>query len=159
MMVGPVDKSSRKSGSMFSYLDELHLGGIEEKIRDGQFVDGEELARALQAHGLRAPSDVVLAYLCQYLRGKVKRPRGRPRPSDLDRRYRDMVVSGSYRRNLAWLEKRKNSDGDNMGWSLLQGADFWQGTRAEKAARMVARRFLGGAESWRRVQNIASSHK
>ena len=143
----------------FSYLDELHLGGIERKIRDGVFVDGAELAAALRHHGPRPIPEPVLDYLCRYLKDEVDRPSGRPARPEVERRRLEMFVRWAYRRNLAWLQKRKKRYGDLKGWLRIQGSDFWMGPPSEKDARMAARRFWYAADSWRTVVNLSSSRK
>ena len=143
----------------FSYLDELHLGGIERRIAAGEYVDGAELADALGRHGQRPIPEPVLDYLCRYLKDEVDRPSGRPAMLEVERRRQEMFVRWAYRRNLAWLQKRKKRYGDLKGWSQIQGSDFWVGPPSEKAARMAAFRFWYGARSWRTVVNLSSSRK
>lgn len=148
---------SKGGGADFSWLNEYHLGGIEQKLKAGKYVDGEELARALHLHGQRPIPQPVLDYLCALLKGKVKKPKGRPARPNLLTRQQNMIIRWSYRRNFAWLRARKKSYGHLDGWPALQGTNFWKGPASEKAARMTAARFGYGAESWRSVLNINSS--
>lgn len=143
----------------FSYLDELHLGGIERRIAAGEYVDGAELSDALRRHGQQPIPPEVLDYLCRYLKDEVDRPSGRPTMPEVERRRQEMFVRWAYRRNLAWLQKRKKHYGDLKGWLRIQGSDFWKGPPSEKAARMAARRFWYAADSWRTVVNLSSSRK
>ncbi len=145
--------------SKFACLDELHLGGIELELEAGEFVAGDDLALALRGHGLRPLSEPVLDYLCRYLNGEIKPPKGRrPDPPSLKQRQ-FMIVTGLYHRNLTWLQKRKKRHGHLNGWSAIRKADFWQGPPSEIAARMTARRWWYNTESWRTVVNIASSQQ
>lgn len=155
-MSDDVEDKRAQSEHRFAHLDELHLGGVERKIENGVFVGGTELADALRHHGPRPIPDAVLDYLCRYLRGEVKRPGGRPTMPEVERRRLEMFVRWTYRRNLAWLQKRRKRYGHLDGWPRIRGTDFWRGPPSEKAARMAARRFWHGAESWRTVVNRSS---
>jgi hypothetical protein len=147
----PIRKSDR-----FSYLNELHLGGIQRRIAAGDYVDGAELAAALREHGARPLPPDVLNYLCRLLEDDVPKPKGRKGwknapPAD-ELRY-NMVVRGLYKRHLDRLTERTHRYGKPAGWTKLDGS------AGKIAARIVAKRYLSGAESWRTVQNIASSRK
>lgn len=147
----PIDRN--ENPGRFAYLDELHLGGIERSIAAGEYVDGIELAAALRKHGSRPIPSAVLDYLCQYLEDAINKPKGRKPWPKADRHRLDMIVSGLYHRYLDHLTDRKRRYGHPAGWT---GFDF---TPAEIAARLVARRFHYGEESWRTIQNIASARK
>lgn len=147
------DDQGQAGARRFAYLDELHLGGIERQLAAGEYVDGSELAAALRRHELRPIPPKVLDYVCRLLEGKVPKPNGRkPLPRvEVDRG--DMIIRGLYRIYLSRLKERTQLYGRPAGWTKLDG------TAAEIAARIVAKRFLYGPESWRTVQNIASSRK
>ena len=140
----------------FAYLGDHHLGGIERCIAAGAYVDGSELASSLRNHGTRPIPTAVMDYLCRFLEGFFSKPRGRKGWQGWPRAERlklDMIVTGSYRRNLKRLTDRRDRYGHPAGWTRLEG------TPGEIAARIVAKQFLFGEESWRSVQNIASSRK
>lgn len=137
----------------FSHLNAFHLGGVERDINAGKYVEPGELAEALRKHGELPISPEVMDYLCRFLEGRVQKPKGRKPWPDVEKRRFHMVCRGLYRIYLDHLTERKRQYGHPAGWTNLDG------TPAEIAARIVAKRFLYGAESWRRIQNIASSHK
>lgn len=73
-------KIAKKGGGInFSHLNAFHLGGIERKIDAGEYVDGTELGSALREHGQQPIPPKVLEYLCRFLEGQLKKPRG-PKP-------------------------------------------------------------------------------
>jgi len=137
----------------FSHLNNLHMGGIERDLKAGKYVEPEVLAAALRKHGSQPIPPEVLDYLCRFLEGSVPIPKGRKPWPKFDRQRFETLVAGLYRRYLERLTDRKRLYGQPAGWTKLDG------TPAEVAARIVAKRFMYGAESWRRVQNIASSRK
>lgn len=146
-------KNATNGSSKFAYLDELHLVGIEKEIAADKYVSAADLSSALRKHGSRPIPSAVLDYLCDLLEGKVRKPKGRPgRPAFEIRRWH-MVIRGLYKLRQRWLNERKRRYGHPAGWTNLDMA------AAEIAARLVAKYYLSGPESWRRVQNIASSHK
>jgi hypothetical protein len=137
----------------FDYLNELHLVGIEESVAAGKYVSAEDLSSALRKHGARPISPAVLDYLCNMLEGNVAKPKGRKGLPEFEARRWHMVIRGHYQNRRRWLEERKDRYGHPTGWTKLDG------TAAEIAARIVAKRWLSGPDSWRTVQNIASSRK
>ena len=130
-----------------------YLARIEGYIASGRFVDGPELAHALRGNGFRPMTAPVLDYLCRYLEGKVERPKGRKPDDPLVTRRRNMVIRGYYRYYKEYLTERKHRYGKPAGWTKYDCPP------AEIAARMVAKLYLSGEESWRSVQNIDSSQK
>jgi len=147
-------KTAEKGGGTdFSWLNAFQLGGVERKIDAGEYVDGAELSSALRKHGQQPISPEVLDYLCRYLEGQIEKPRGRKLLPGAEIRRNHMIIRGYYRIYLDRLTDHKRCLGRSAGWTKLG----W--TPAEMAARIVAKRFMYGAKSWRRVQNIASSHK
>ena len=153
------DDRSLASDHRFAHLDELHLVGIENRVAKGEYVSAGELAAALRKHGSRPIPSCVLEYLCRLLEGKVTKPKGRKALPILEMRRRRMVIGHFYRRYLTWLRNRKARYGHLDGWPRIRQASWWRGPPNERAARMVALQFGYGAESWRCVQNIASSQK
>ena len=137
----------------------LHMDRVQLMLERGEYVDGKLLAEGLRDHGNQPIPPDVLKYLCRFLEGKEKKRRGRkPTPEAFDRQMQ-MIMQWFYTRNLKWLLARKKHFGHLNGWPSIREADFWQGPPNEIAARMVARRFSYGAESWRGVQNQISSLK
>ena len=100
---------------------------------------------------------VSLTKPCSYLEGEITAPRGRKPMVIADHRLRQMILRHYYKRYLGWLKRRKARYGCLDGWSPMRQADWWQGPPNERAARMVAHRWLSGVESWRRVHNVISS--
>ncbi len=158
-MAKKADSPSRAPDQMFAHLDELHLKGIERRVAEGEYVSAEELVAALRKHGSRPLPPAVLEYLCRLLEGKVAKPKGRKALPSVEKRHRRMIVRHFYLRNLAWLQDRKARYGHLDGWPSIRQAKWWQGPPNERAARMVAERISYGAESWRDIQNEASSQK
>jgi len=142
---------------MFAHLDALHLDGIERRVVAGEYVDPEELAKALRRHGSRPIPPDVLEYVCRFLEGRVSKPRGRQAVPPFERRRWRMIMRSFYERYLRWLQGRKARYGHLEGWSAIREASWWLGPPHERAARMVARRLGHGAESWRSVLNEISS--
>ena len=125
-----------KSGSeRFSYLDELHLGGIEQRILAGEYVDGNDLAETLRKNGSRPIGNTVLDYICRYLEGAIEKPKGRKPQPALERQRLNMIISGVYQNYFDHLSDRAGRYGHPAGWTNLEY------TPAELAARLVARRF------------------
>ena len=137
----------------------LHMDRVHLMLERGEYVDGELLAEALRDHGDQPVPPDVLNYLCRFLEGKAKKPRGRKPIPEFHVRWKQMKMKAHYERYLEWLQARKKRLGHLNGWPRIREADFWQGPPNEIAARMVARRYLDGTESWRDVQNKISSRK
>lgn len=133
---------------------------IKKCLEKGEYIDGEFLSKALRNdHHFNNLDPIILKYLCDYLDGKIKLPRGKkPEDGNLVNR-RNMFIRYKYARCLKWLQNRRKKYGHLKGWPMLHEADFWQGPPNERAARMAARRHFHGAESYRRIQNIISSQK
>jgi hypothetical protein len=147
------DIPKRIQTGKFAYLDDLHLGGIERQLAAGEHVEAAELVFALRKHGQRPIPPVVLDYICRMLEGRVRKPKGRRAQPELVRRRLRMLIGGIYRDYLARLEERRHKFGAPAGWTRLEYSP------GELAARIVAKNYLGRPESWRTVQNIASSRK
>jgi hypothetical protein len=138
---------------------EFRAGRFENlvlKLGRGEHVNGDALALALRSNPDVPVPPVVRDYLCRYLEGTVRKPRGR-RPGGPFQTVRDTCAALLYEQYLAWLKRRKRRFGLD-GWPALQGADWWQGPPHERAARMVARRWFRN-RPWEHVRNIVSSQK
>jgi hypothetical protein len=141
------------------FYAEFHTGTFENlsrKLGRGEHVSGDELALALRSNPDVPVPPVVRDYLCRYLEGKVRKPRGR-KPGGAVQLVRDADAAALYERYLSWLQRRKRRFG-LVGWPALQCADWWQGPPHERAARMVARRWFPN-HTWEHVRNIVSSQK
>ena len=137
----------------------FHAGTFENltrKLGRGEHVSGDELALALRSHPEAPVPPVVRDYLCRYLEGKVRKPRGR-KPGGAVQLIRNACAAPLYERYLAWLKRRERRFGLG-GWPALQGADWWQGPPHERAARMVAKRLFRN-HNWEHVRNVVSSQK
>ena len=146
-------------GNRFPHMKVDHLHGLAERITAGEFIDGPELAERLRGHSFQPIPDTVLDYLCRYLEGTIEKPKGRKPASQLERRRLNMIIGGVYRNYLAFLAERKRRYGHPVGWlkrCSTPSSPLLDRPPAEIAARLVARKFLHGEESWRTVQNISS---
>ena len=132
---------------------------VEEKLEEGAYVDADLLIEGLRDNDGHGLPPIVLDYVCRFLKGEVKKPRGRKELPPTLASTRDLIFTGLYQRYYTWLKNRKRRYGHLNGWSLIREADFWQGPPNEIAARMLARKFSYGADSWRSVRNIISSSK
>ena len=129
-----------------------YLEHIAERMESGD-ISGSELADVLQREGSGAIPDVLLDYLCRFVTGNIKKPRGRPPLPRIGKRQFDMVITGFYSRYTQKLIKRKVREGRAAGWTHMTYSP------SELAARIVAKNFYYGEESWRSVQNIASKYR
>ena len=129
-----------------------HLEHVTKRIESGDNVGGSELADILRSEAAGEIPDIVLEYLCQFLTGNVEKPRGRPPWPPVDKRRHHMIIYVAYRRYTDRLIKRQSREGRTAGWTDLPY------TPAEMAARIVARNWYYGEESWRSVQTISSNY-
>lgn len=134
----------------FADMEVDYLTGLEKRITAGVYIDGPEIAERLRGHGSRPIPDTVLDYLCRYLEGTIDKPKGRKPLPKLERRRLDMIIGGLYRRYFETLMERKRRCGHHAGWTNLEYPP------GEMAARLVARYYYYGEDSWHTVQNIAS---
>ncbi len=140
-------------------IEVLWMNHAQEMLKRSEYVDGELLAKAIRCNGNQPiPSD-VLEYLCRFLEGKEALTKGRKPVPRYHVNQMLMIMGGIYDKNLRWLKARRKKYGHLEGWSSIRKSNFWQGPPNEIAARMVARKFSYGAESWRSVQNRISSRR
>ena len=130
-----------------------HLEHVTKRIRSGDFVSGPELAEVLRREAAGQIPGVLLEYLCRFLTGNIKKPRGRPPLPPNFKRQRDMIIHGLYRYYAEYLIKRKARGGKAAGWTRLSYPP------AEIAARIVARYHYHGECSWRSVQTLSSAYR
>lgn len=126
------------------------------RMKMGGHVSPEQLADFLEHNrGKPIPSEVY-DHMLRALRGSIGHPRGRKR--ELQTYYRIGVAPLMYRRYVSWLEKRQKRSG-LKGWSCIQNKPWWQGSPAERAARMTMQQLGWRNVTVRHIQNIASSYK
>jgi hypothetical protein len=130
------------------------LPNLERSIADGKVPSAAELAAVLEANSEKPLPAWFIAMLVEGLRGKLKRPRGRPKDSYLSDTHFE-IAKWKYQLYLAWLQKREASSGLE-GWSAVRGKDWWAGPPHERAARIVTARWLKHM-SWRAFLNRISS--
>lgn len=155
----PTEKSNGPIRKPFRAIKRPLPGTIDfmaAEIVEGRYVSPETLSRALANHTGPLPHP-VRDLICRYLEGKVEKPRG-PKSAGEIERMRRVLAAQDYRRIQNWLRERKKRCGLD-GCMALRQASWWQGPPAERAARMVAKRWFGGRIQWRHVQNIVSSEK
>ena len=110
----------------------------ESRIADGEVPTGSQLAQLLSANGGRALPPWLLDHLCCHLRGEVRRKPG-PKTLSAQEELEIAAALQPYGKLLAWLQKRKRSQGLN-GWSCIRKADWWRGPPHERAKRMIQER-------------------
>lgn len=132
------------------------LGQVTQEIEAGKYVDGKVLAAALRVNGQRPIRPVVLDYLCRYLEGSVKPPKGPQQWAShtaLERQIFEQKIANVYHYYKRKFTERRHRYGSRAGFP---GFDC---TPAELAGSITARAWLGHANRYRHVQNIASSRK
>jgi hypothetical protein len=134
--------------------------GLLRKLERGEHLPGEQLADALIRNRGQPIPDRLLDYLAAYLRGSIKRRRGR-KAGGAVAEIRDSLAVLLHDRYMLWLHERERRLGLG-GWSCVRGADWWEGPPHERAARMTVRhmrRYRLPACDWRHVLNLISSRK
>ena len=144
------NRDSSRSRRKFKFEIDL-MAWLEGRISTGDYIDSSELASLLRQHGSRPIPEPVLEYICGHLEGTIEKPKGRKPMPAVERQRLDTIISGLYQIYLDHLSERARRYGIPAGWTNLTY------TPAELAARLVARRFHYGEQSWRTVQNIAST--
>lgn len=132
-----------------SFSMELNWTVIERNVANAECISKEEATEILQQDGVDNLSAETRDYLCRARDGKITKPRGRQRFRGLPRvifNWQNLVIRALYNKYFERLNERKRK----YGWTKFDR------TPAEIAARIVARRFWYGAESYRTVQNIAA---
>lgn len=109
-----------------------------------------EIVQSLQASLAEPIPAALLAHLEERLEGTAQRQRG---PNPRDRHVRDLLIWAKYYRMHRWLVARRKTRG-LKGWRTIQGAQWWKGPPAERAARMTQGR-LAPMLTWKQVQEIA----
>lgn len=151
--------TDRPDGPDFSHLRALHFKDLERRIAGGEVVPAEELAHLVRKRKGLAVPDAVIEHMCAHLAGEVARPRGRPRENPIETHKRNLFATALYRllRTAGSLEEQTELAEAWLGEGHADIAP--DATLAERAARIAAKLFLSGEESWRTLQNLASSQK
>ena len=149
-----MEKPPKETPSLYDLYDATSLLNLERSIAEGKIPTAAELADVLEANSGKPLPAWFIAMLIEGLRGKLKRPRGRPKDSYLSN-IRFEIAKWKYPRFHAWLQKRQASSGLE-GWSAVRGQKWWAGPPHERAARIVTERWLKQM-SWRTFLNKVSS--
>lgn len=142
----------------FRHIKALHFESAKKKIANGEYISAEELVHLIQTRDEVEVPQAILDYVCAHLVGDVEKPKGRPKFPDVYVNRRNMMIAAEYRKLLSRLQSGELSPDDIKiyGDEPAKNKAF---TPSERAARMVAKLFLYGEESWQRARNIASSQK
>jgi hypothetical protein len=149
-----MEKPSKETPSLYDLYGATSLLNLERSIAEGKIPTAAELADVLEANSGKPLPAWFIAMLIEGLRGKLNRPRGRPKDSYLSN-TRFEIAKWKYPRYHAWLQKRQASSG-LKGWSAVRGQKWWAGPPHERAARIVTERWLKQM-SWRTFLNKVSS--
>lgn len=124
---------------------------IQWRLKQGEYISGEELAIVIEANpGQLFPND-VRAYLCRFLRGQVKRKRGPQKTFSHIPMATEFMASFFYQEELRRLQKARKARGRGAKGEIPPH---------EQAAKFIKKRFnYFTPVSWRRVANILSSRK
>ena len=133
-----VNRLASKARSPRKQLDwtpyDYALPIVARRLLVGDFPPPDILAEIVEHNNEELPPWLV-QHVCAQLRGEVKRKRGR-RPQTAWQRDLLELADWDYRRHLAWLQRRKKSQG-LRGWSALRGKRWWQGSPHQRALAMV----------------------
>lgn len=125
---------------------------LEEKR--AAWIETDVLIAALRENAREPIPKIVEDYLRLRLDGQIRKRQGRGRSAGMPaKRLHRLLIRTYFERYQDWLASRRERVGLE-GWTLIRDADWWQGSPAERAARMVVRR-LRLNMTWRRVQDIA----
>jgi len=140
------DKARRR----FTFQIKPFAQAVSQLKADGpQGVDPKVVAEAIREHGAAAMPPELQSWLSDWLDGKIRPKRGRPKDDKLGRHIAYMFKRERYDQTIAWLQAREKRYGHINGWSCIRDAGWWQGPPSERAARMVAERWSYGHRSWR----------
>ena len=137
------------------------LAVAAHRIANSDIPSSDELAGIIEANIEKPLPKWLLKTVCAQLRGEIKRKRGRKRQSE----WREIFVAiaaWDYRRHIAWLKRRKKSQG-LIGWSCIKDAAWWKGPPHERALAIVYELYREMADAemigLRRFRNLISSRK
>ncbi|MEL7110219.1 MAG: hypothetical protein AAGL99_13215 [Pseudomonadota bacterium] len=149
---------TEKSDPLFSHIKAMHFDGPKKQIANNEYISAEDLAELIKNRGDVPVPDAVLDYVCKHLAGEIPKPKGRRPLPEAYIRQQNMIIGSEYRRLFEVLQAGDLSAEDEILYGE-EDPNQVTATPAERAARLVAKTFLYGADSWRTVQNIAASHK
>ena len=152
--------TGKSDQSKFGYVRAIHFRDAERRIDHGQYVSAEELVALLRKRGKAPVPGAVLDYIASHLAGDVQKPRGRKKLNEAGVARHHMIIRFEYKRLLALFREGKSlSDVDRELYGETPIEMTANITPAQRAARLVACAWYHGAESWKTVQNIASSQE
>jgi hypothetical protein len=134
--------------------DRKSLTVLDRLVKDGQNISGEEMAIAIKNNpGQPLPED-FRDYLCRFLRGKVKRTRGRKKEDKVVQWLTEHVVAPAYQQVLAHIQASRTSRGRQR---IAKG----ELAPHEEAARVIKDYYpdVFPTASPKRIANILSSRK
>jgi hypothetical protein len=146
----------------FEMFAETSYFVIDRRIRDRDWISGEELVEVIRANVGRPTPEFFSQYLADRAAGKIQRKRG-PKPPNAQRRLAITVACDllypRYLKCLKWSQKRSRLSGIH-GSRYSGRASCRQDPPHELAARMVCKRMGKRLPvSYRRLLNIISEKK
>ena len=155
---GSKARVARKSADWGPYDYALPI--VQDRLARGDFPPPEALAAILEFNQEHPLPKWLVQHVIGRLRGQIKLKRGQKAQSQWRRDF-TALASWDYRRHLAWLSRRENSQG-LKGWSALQGKSWWQGPPHERALAIVHELYRRDAGEFRsiglaRFRNLISS--
>lgn len=153
-------KSPRKHLEWFNLS--RSLATAHNRIKSDDIPTPAELAGILEANAGKPLPPWFVAVLTGTLRGEIKRKRGRKQKSDWDRIFIELA-KWDYGRHLAWLKRRKKSQG-LKGWSCIRDQHWWQGPPHERALAILYEDYCRRHHDFRfmsirRFRNLISSQQ
>ena len=150
-----------KPVSKFGDLSRYAFDRIRQKLSQGDYVSGEELAGALRSFKDHPLPSEIREYIAMCLEGRVRAPRGRPKLPEFEKDRRAALVRYLYRRYLNRIQNRHIREPHEQRYVRRANKDVWRGEPHQIAARLTARRlkvYYPTAElSAGRILNIVSS--
>lgn len=151
----PIGKPASPSWTeeVTSSFDRRRFEALAELASRGEYISAEELATALEANPGTALPDALRDYLCRFLRGKVKRTRGRKKKHLVVATF-ELVAVNKYYEILAEIQRESNPRGRAaIGKDRLPPH--------EEAAKRLQKMFPGrfGSMTLKSILNLVSSYK
>lgn len=89
---------------------------LEQRIKEGEHVTGQQLAAAMRANREEKVPDVLFEYLCRFLEGKIRKKPGPTRKSGLVEAFKPIHAQIVYRKYLEEEKsKQKRENGSKQG--------------------------------------------
>jgi hypothetical protein len=152
----PETSGEKQTDSIYDHFDTRSFRFWERAIARGRFPTSPELVDLLEANSGDAIPSWLTPILVLGLRGKLKRPAGRPPATALQGMHLQLAIA-MYPRYLAWLKAREKRCG-LTGWPLIRESEWWVGPPHERAAKMLTTRWLPHMD-WRSFLNRVHSQK